>query len=84
MRVAVVFNPATGGGDTSGRKRDTQQALEAAGPQLVVGHPEADAADGRQQPQAAEQGSAEHVGQEVHAPVQPGGGHQQGQPERQG
>jgi YegS/Rv2252/BmrU family lipid kinase len=31
MRVAVVFNPATGGGDTSGRKRDTQQALEAAG-----------------------------------------------------
>ena len=30
-RVAVVFNPATGGGDTSGRKRDTQQALEAAG-----------------------------------------------------
>jgi YegS/Rv2252/BmrU family lipid kinase len=31
MRVAVVFNPATGGGDTSGRKRDTQQALEGAG-----------------------------------------------------
>jgi YegS/Rv2252/BmrU family lipid kinase len=31
MRVAVVFNPATGGGHTSGRKRDTQQALEAAG-----------------------------------------------------
>jgi YegS/Rv2252/BmrU family lipid kinase len=27
----VVFNPATGGGHTSGRKRDTQQALEAAG-----------------------------------------------------
>jgi YegS/Rv2252/BmrU family lipid kinase len=31
MRVAVVFNPATGGGDTSGRKRDTRQALEGAG-----------------------------------------------------
>jgi YegS/Rv2252/BmrU family lipid kinase len=31
MRVAVVFNPATGGGGTSGRKRDTQRALEAAG-----------------------------------------------------
>jgi YegS/Rv2252/BmrU family lipid kinase len=31
MRVAVVFNPATGGGDSSGRKRDTQQALEGAG-----------------------------------------------------
>jgi YegS/Rv2252/BmrU family lipid kinase len=31
MRVAVVFNPATGGGDTSGRKRDSQRALEAAG-----------------------------------------------------
>jgi YegS/Rv2252/BmrU family lipid kinase len=31
MRVAVVFNPATGGGDTSRRKRDTQRALEAAG-----------------------------------------------------
>jgi YegS/Rv2252/BmrU family lipid kinase len=31
VRVAVVFNPATGGGDTSGRKRDTQQALEGAG-----------------------------------------------------
>ena len=35
MRVAVVFNPATGGGDTSGRKRDTQQALEAAGPDVL-------------------------------------------------
>jgi YegS/Rv2252/BmrU family lipid kinase len=31
MRVAVVFNPATGAGDTSGRKRDTRQALEGAG-----------------------------------------------------
>jgi YegS/Rv2252/BmrU family lipid kinase len=32
MRVAVVFNPATGGGgDTEGRKRDTQEALEGAG-----------------------------------------------------
>jgi YegS/Rv2252/BmrU family lipid kinase len=30
MRVVVVFNPATGGGDTAGRRRDTQQALEAA------------------------------------------------------
>jgi YegS/Rv2252/BmrU family lipid kinase len=29
--VAVVFNPATGGGDASGRKRDTLQALEGAG-----------------------------------------------------
>jgi YegS/Rv2252/BmrU family lipid kinase len=35
IRVAVVFNPATGGGDTSGRKRDTQQALEAAGPDVL-------------------------------------------------
>jgi diacylglycerol kinase (ATP) len=35
MRVAVVFNPATGGGDTSGRKRDTQQALEAAGQDVL-------------------------------------------------
>ena len=31
MRVAVVFNPATGGGDTAGRKRDTQEALQGAG-----------------------------------------------------
>jgi YegS/Rv2252/BmrU family lipid kinase len=31
MRVAVVFNPVTGGGDTAGRKRDTQEALEGAG-----------------------------------------------------
>jgi YegS/Rv2252/BmrU family lipid kinase len=31
MRVAVVFNPVTGGGDTADRKRDTQEALEGAG-----------------------------------------------------
>ncbi|HZB58104.1 MAG TPA: diacylglycerol kinase family protein, partial [Actinomycetota bacterium] len=31
MRVAVVFNPATGGGDTAGRKHDTQEALQGAG-----------------------------------------------------
>ena len=30
-RVAVVFNPATGGGATEGRKRDTQEALKGAG-----------------------------------------------------
>jgi diacylglycerol kinase (ATP) len=30
-RVAVVFNPATGGGQTAGRKRDTQEALQGAG-----------------------------------------------------
>jgi YegS/Rv2252/BmrU family lipid kinase len=30
-RVAVVFNPVTGGGDTAGRKRDTQHALQGAG-----------------------------------------------------
>jgi YegS/Rv2252/BmrU family lipid kinase len=30
-RVAVVFNPATGGGETEGRKRDTLEALEGAG-----------------------------------------------------
>jgi YegS/Rv2252/BmrU family lipid kinase len=29
--VAVVFNPATGGGDGEGRRRDTQAALEGAG-----------------------------------------------------
>jgi YegS/Rv2252/BmrU family lipid kinase len=29
-RVAVVFNPVTGGGETAGRKRDTQAALQAA------------------------------------------------------
>jgi YegS/Rv2252/BmrU family lipid kinase len=34
-RVAVVFNPATGGGDTSGRKRDTQEALEGAGLEVL-------------------------------------------------
>jgi len=31
MRVAVVFNPATGGGDPANRRRDTQEALEHAG-----------------------------------------------------
>jgi YegS/Rv2252/BmrU family lipid kinase len=31
MRVAVVFNPATGGGDTAGRRRETREALEGAG-----------------------------------------------------
>jgi YegS/Rv2252/BmrU family lipid kinase len=31
MRVAVVFNPATGGGEPAGRRRDTQEALERAG-----------------------------------------------------
>jgi YegS/Rv2252/BmrU family lipid kinase len=30
-RVAVVFNPATGGGETEGRRRDTQEALQGAG-----------------------------------------------------
>jgi YegS/Rv2252/BmrU family lipid kinase len=30
-RVAVVFNPVTGGGDTAGRKRDTEEALAGAG-----------------------------------------------------
>ena len=30
-RVAVVFNPATGGGDPADRRRDTQEALEHAG-----------------------------------------------------
>jgi YegS/Rv2252/BmrU family lipid kinase len=30
-RVAVVFNPATGGGDTAGRRRDTREALDGAG-----------------------------------------------------
>jgi diacylglycerol kinase (ATP) len=29
--VAVVFNPATGGGEAAGRKRDTLDALEGAG-----------------------------------------------------
>jgi YegS/Rv2252/BmrU family lipid kinase len=34
-RVAVVFNPVTGGGDTSGRKRDTLEALEGAGVEVL-------------------------------------------------
>src|SRR5215217_5319239 len=58
--------------------------IPAAVTQRPVGHPQADAADRRQQPQAAEQGPAEHVGQEVHAPVQPRGGDQQRQAEREG
>ena len=29
--MAVVFNPATGGGDSAGRRRDTEQALAGAG-----------------------------------------------------
>jgi YegS/Rv2252/BmrU family lipid kinase len=29
--VAVIFNPATGGGETADRKRDTEQALQGAG-----------------------------------------------------
>ena len=35
MRVAVVFNPATGGGGTAGRRRDTQEALEGAGLEVL-------------------------------------------------
>jgi YegS/Rv2252/BmrU family lipid kinase len=35
MRVAVVFNPATGGGDSAGRERDTRQALEGAGLEVL-------------------------------------------------
>jgi YegS/Rv2252/BmrU family lipid kinase len=34
-RVAVVFNPATGGGDAAGRKRDTMAALEGAGLEVL-------------------------------------------------
>jgi YegS/Rv2252/BmrU family lipid kinase len=34
-RVAVVFNPATGGGDATGRKRDTMAALEGAGLEVL-------------------------------------------------
>jgi YegS/Rv2252/BmrU family lipid kinase len=34
-RVAVVFNPATGGGDAAGRKRDTREALEGAGLEVL-------------------------------------------------
>jgi YegS/Rv2252/BmrU family lipid kinase len=33
--VAVVFNPATGGGETEGRKRDTLAALEGAGVEVL-------------------------------------------------
>src|SRR3712207_2381299 len=49
-----------------------------------VGHPQPDPADGGGQPHPPEQEAAEHVAQVVHAPVQPRGGDQQGQPERQG
>ncbi|HEV2921785.1 MAG TPA: diacylglycerol kinase family protein, partial [Actinomycetota bacterium] len=35
MRVAVVFNPATGGGDSAGRERDTRQALDGAGLEVL-------------------------------------------------
>jgi YegS/Rv2252/BmrU family lipid kinase len=35
MRVAVIFNPVTGGGDAEGRKRDTQAALEGAGLEVL-------------------------------------------------
>ena len=34
-RVAVVFNPATGGGETAGRRRDTRAALERAGLEVL-------------------------------------------------
>ncbi|HEV2824142.1 MAG TPA: YegS/Rv2252/BmrU family lipid kinase [Actinomycetota bacterium] len=34
-RVAVVFNPAPGGGETAGRKRATQEALEGAGVEVL-------------------------------------------------
>ena len=34
-RVAVVFNPATGGGDAEGRERDTRRALEGAGLEVL-------------------------------------------------
>jgi YegS/Rv2252/BmrU family lipid kinase len=34
-RVAVVFNPATGGGEAADRKRDTMAALEAAGLEVL-------------------------------------------------
>jgi YegS/Rv2252/BmrU family lipid kinase len=34
-RVAVVFNPATGGGDAAGRRRDTREALEGAGLEVL-------------------------------------------------
>ena len=35
MRVAVVFNPVTGGGDPADRRRDTQEALERAGLEVL-------------------------------------------------
>ena len=35
IRVAVVFNPATGGGDSAGRKRDTREALDGAGLEVL-------------------------------------------------
>jgi YegS/Rv2252/BmrU family lipid kinase len=34
-RVAVVFNPATGGGEAADRKRDTMEALEGAGLEVL-------------------------------------------------
>jgi diacylglycerol kinase (ATP) len=34
-RVAVVFNPATGGGDSAGRRRDTEEALAGAAPDVL-------------------------------------------------
>jgi YegS/Rv2252/BmrU family lipid kinase len=34
-RVAVVFNPATGGGETADRKRDTMDALQGAGLEVL-------------------------------------------------
>jgi YegS/Rv2252/BmrU family lipid kinase len=34
-RVAVVFNPVTGGGDPADRRRDTQEALERAGLEVL-------------------------------------------------
>jgi YegS/Rv2252/BmrU family lipid kinase len=34
-RVAVVFNPATGGGRTAGRRRDTEAALRGAGVEVL-------------------------------------------------
>jgi diacylglycerol kinase (ATP) len=34
-RVAVVFNPVTGGGETAGRERDTKAALEGAGLEVL-------------------------------------------------
>jgi YegS/Rv2252/BmrU family lipid kinase len=33
--VAVVFNPASGGGDSEGRERDTREALEGAGLEVL-------------------------------------------------